>query len=130
MFKLAWQLLTGWKVERQEDNISKCDHNRWSNPIQEDDEEQEAKKKQKRRRRGGLRGKVGHQPVVLVTADSKVGVVGEVDHVSWSHIDRVPQRAVWATGIGQHRYRVARNVWLELGVVGKAHAVGGVELGL
>ncbi len=69
----------------------------------QDEGEQEEKKRQtrgeeeannRRRRRGGLRGKVGHQPVVLVTANSKVGVVGEVDHVSWAHIDRVPERAV------------------------------------
>ena len=32
-------------------------------------------------------GKVAHQPVVLVAPDSKVGVVGQVDHVGWPHID-------------------------------------------
>jgi len=40
------------------------------------------------------RGKILDQPVVLVTANIEVSIVGEVDHVSWSHIGRVPKGVV------------------------------------
>ena len=56
---------------------------------------------------GYLRSKVLHEPVVLVTAHSKVSVVGKVDHVGWPHIDRVPQGAVGIAGTCQDRGGIA-----------------------
>lgn len=56
------------------------------------------------------RSQVVHQPVVLVATHSKVGVVGEVDHVRWAHIHRVPQGAVRPTGVGQDSGRVTGDV--------------------
>ena len=61
-----------------------------------------------------------HQPVVLVAAHSKVSIVGQVDNVSWPHIDRVPQGAVRATLDCQNVGWVAGNIALELLVVVEA----------
>lgn len=58
----------------------------------------------------GLRSKVIEEPVVLVAAHSKVGVVGQVDHVRRAHIDRVPQGVVGPTGTRQNGHGVASNV--------------------
>ena len=77
-----------------------------------------------------LRSQVGHEPIVLITAHSKVGIVGEVDHVCWSHVDRVPQGAVRATGTSQYAGGVAGDVRLELGVVGESSSICCIVLGL
>ena len=65
--------------------------------------------------RGGcLRGNILEQPIVLVAANSKVIIVGEVNHVSRSRIHRVPQRVVRSAPVGRNTGRVASNVGLEL----------------
>ena len=40
------------------------------------------------------RSKVIQQPVILIAANCKVVVAGQVDHVRWSHVHRVPQGVV------------------------------------
>lgn len=61
-----------------------------------------------------LRFQIFHQPVVLVAANCKVIIVGEVDHVSRSRIHRVPQRTIRPAAVGSNIGRVAGNVGLEL----------------
>lgn len=69
------------------------------------------------------RGKVAKQPIVLVASNRKVSIVGEIDHVSWAHIHRIPQGVVWPTQICVNGHGVAWDIGLELGIVVQTNAI-------
>ena len=71
-----------------------------------------------------------NQPVILVTAHTKVLIVGQINHVHWANIGRVPKGAAGATPICINPCRVPCQVGLKLGIVSNACFVGGSKLGL